>query len=364
MALSRSGRHLRLDRDEDSLVCRIGRMARTGEFTMWKFIVKRLIQGIVIIFLGSLIIYAVIRCLPTSFVEDMARQRAAQASSVGGKSYQEWLNQLNQVYGLDRGILPGFFAWLRKAVRGDFGDSWKYNVTVTEKFHEVIGCTLYLNIVTFLLELLICIPLGITAARKQYSRTDYAITVFALLGISLPTFFLATLLKYVFSVRLGWVDMYGLVGRNFYKMDAFHQLLDMGAHMLMPVVTLTIAGLGGLTRFTRTNMLEVLNADYIRTARAKGLPESRVISRHAFRNTLIPLVTYMSYLIPSMFSGSMITEQLFQIPGIGYTSYQAIVSGDIPFTMFYSTFLLILTQLSLLLADIMYAVVDPRVRIH
>lgn len=115
-------------------------------------------------------------------------------------------------------------------------------------------------------------------------------------------------------------------------------------------------------RYTRTNMLEVLNSDYIRTARAKGLSERVVINKHAFRNTLIPLVSYMSYLLPSMFGGALITETLFQIPGIGYISYQAIVRGDIPFAMFYSTFLILLTQVSLIIADIMYAVVDPRVR--
>ena len=137
---------------------------------------------------------------------------------------------------------------------------------------------------------------------------------------------------------------------------------DVAWHMVLPVVTLMMLSIGGLMRYTRTNMLEVLNADYIRTARAKGLSEKVVINKHAFRNTLIPLVTYMSYLLPSMFGGAMITEQLFQIPGIGRTAYLAMVGGDIPFTMFYVLFIEVLTQISLVLADIMYAVVDPRVR--
>jgi peptide/nickel transport system permease protein len=130
------------------------------------------------------------------------------------------------------------------------------------------------------------------------------------------------------------------------------------------VLTLATLSIGGLMRYTRTNMLEVLNADYIRTARAKGLSEKVVINKHAFRNTLIPLVSYMSYLLPSMFGGAMITEELFQIPGIGRISYQAMTIGDIPFTMFYTLFLTVLTQVSLILADIMYAVVDPRVRVN
>ena len=141
-------------------------------------------------------------------------------------------------------------------------------------------------------------------------------------------------------------------------------ILGYGLPHGIAVVTLTMLSIGGLMRYTRTNMLEVLNSDYIRTARAKGLPENKVINKHAFRNTLIPLVSYMSFLLPSMFSGALITETLFQIPGIGYISYQAMVRGDIPFAMFYTTFMLILTQVSLILADIMYAVVDPRVRVN
>jgi peptide/nickel transport system permease protein len=237
-------------------------------------------------------------------------------------------------------------------------------MSVTQKFTKVIPYSVALNIVTFFLEVMIAIPLGIMAARKQYSKTDYAITFFALMGISLPSFFLSTLLKYTFSINLGWFDLYGIVGRNFEQLNTWGKILDMAHHMVLPVVTLTMLSIGGLMRFTRTNMLEVLNADYIRTARAKGLSEKTVINKHAFRNTLIPLVSYMSYLLPSMFAGSMITETLYQIPGIGYIAYDAMKAGDIPFTMFYSVFSIVLTQVSLMIADIMYAVVDPRVRIN
>ena len=184
------------------------------------------------------------------------------------------------------------------------------------------------------------------------------------MGISLPSFFLATLLKYAFSIKLGWFDLYGLVGRYHDQLSYWGQIGDIANHMVLPIITLTMLSLGGLMRYTRTNMLEVLNADYIRTARAKGLSERTVINKHAFRNTLIPLVSYMSYLLPSMFAGSMITETLFQIPGIGYISYNAMIAGDIPFTMFYLVFIIVLTQVSLIIADIMYAVVDPRVRIN
>ena len=331
---------------------------------MWKFIVRRIALAAVIVFLGSFIIYGVMRAMPTSFVEAMARQRAAASATTGGPTYQEWLEQLNESYHMNTNIVSGFLSWFGNVLHGDFGVSWKYGVPVTQKFSEVIWHSLILNIISLVLEVLICIPLGIQAARRQYSGFDYGITVFAMLCISLPTFFLATLLKFFFAVKLGWFDLYGLVGRYHQQLSEGGKILDIMHHMILPVLTLAMLNIGGLTRYTRTNMLEVLNADYIRTARAKGLSERTVINRHAFRNTLIPLVSYMSYLIPSLFSGSMITETLYQIPGIGYISYDAMIAGDLPFTMFYSMFGLILTQISLMLADIMYAVVDPRVRVN
>ena len=329
---------------------------------MRNFIIRRVALGIFITFFGAMVVYAIIRSLPSSYVETVARERASNPLST--KTYQEWLDQLNEVYKLDVGIIPGYFGWLGNAIKGDFGESWHYGIPVTEKFNQVIWYSVIINIITFFVQMFIAIPLGITAARNQYSKTDYAISIFALAGISLPTFFLATILKYVFSIKLGWFDLYGLTGRFFSTMTPWQQFWDMAYHMVLPVVTLTMLSIGGLMRYTRTNMLEVLNSDYIRTARAKGLPEKTVINKHAFRNTLIPLVSYMSFLLPSMFSGALITETLFQIPGIGYISYQAMVRGDIPFAMFYTTFLLILTQVSLILADIMYAVVDPRVRVN
>lgn len=329
---------------------------------MRNFILRRLFLGLFIAFFGALVIYTVIRSLPTSYVEAIARQRASNPLS--NKTYQEWLDQLNLVYKLDVGIIPGFIGWLGNAVKGDFGESWHYGIPVTEKFNQVIWYSVIINIFSFFVEIFIAIPLGILAAKKQYSKSDYAITIFALMGISLPTFFLATILKYVFSVKLGWFDLYGLTGRFFNSMTPIQKVADMGYHMVLPIVTLMMLSVGGLMRYTRTNMLEVLNSDYIRTARAKGLSEKVVINKHAFRNTMIPLVSYMSYLLPTMFGGAMITETLFQIPGIGYISYQAIIRGDIPFAMFYTTFLIVLTQVSLIIADILYAVVDPRVRVN
>ena len=329
---------------------------------MKNFIIRRTILGLFIIFFGAMISYTVIRSLPTSYVEGIARQRASNPLSM--KTYQEWLGELNANYGLDKPIIQGFFGWLGKAVQGEFGESWQYGIPVTQKFTEVIWVSFSLNIITLIVQFTIAIPLGILAARKQYSATDYAVVTFALMGISLPSFFLATLLKYIFSINLGWFDLYGLTGRFYSTMTPFQQVMDKAYHLVLPVITLMMLSIGDILRYTRTNMLEVLNSDYIRTARAKGVPEKTVINRHAFRNTLIPLVTMMAGLLPSMFGGAMITETMFQIPGIGYISYSAITRGDIPFAMFYMVFLIILSQISILLADIAYALVDPRVRVN
>lgn len=327
---------------------------------MRKFIIKRIIMSIFILFFVAFIIYALLRCLPSSYVENMAQQLSM---APGAKSYEEWIAQLNVQYGLDKNIVLGFFTWLGDAVRGNFGDSWKYTVPVLQKFNDVIWVSFIMGAISLVLELIIAIPLGVVAATKQYSRADYAITAGALVGISLPTFFFATLLKLLFSVKLGWFDLYGLVGRDYAQLSAAGQFLDKAHHLVLPIVTLVIVSVGSLMRYTRTNMLEVLNSDYIRTARAKGLSERKVIYHHAFRNTLIPLVTIVGGSLPGLFSGALITETLYMIPGIGYTSYQAMVAGDIPFSMFYMTFLAILTLAGNLISDILYAVVDPRVRV-
>ena len=327
---------------------------------MRKYILKRILISIVILFFVGFLIYALMRCLPTSYIENMARQKSMQP---GSKSFEEWMAQLTTMYNMDKNIIPGYFAWLGNALRGQFGDSWFYTVPVLEKFNDCIWLSFAMGGIAFLLEVLIAIPLGIIAATKQYSRADYTISILALAGISLPTFFFASLLKLMFSVKLGWFDLFGLVGRNYNQLSAWGQFLDKAHHLVLPVVTLVVISVGSLMRYTRTNMLEVLNADYIRTARAKGLSERKVVYHHAFRNTLIPLVTIIGGSLPGLFSGALITETLFAIPGIGYISYQAMIAGDIPFSMFYLVFLSVLTLLGNLIADILYAVVDPRVRI-
>ena len=328
---------------------------------MAKYTVKRLLYSALILFFVMFLIYVLMYNMPMGFIETKARELASRPGA--SKSYSEWLADLNAQYGMDKGIVQGYFTWLKSAVRGEWGESWSWTVPVTQKFHDTVWYSFALGLVSFILEILIAIPLGIAAARKQYSFTDYFTTVVSMICISMPTFFLATILKYVFSVKLGWFELRGIQGRNYQYLSDFGKFLDVAKHFVLPAITITIISIGGLMRYTRTNMLEVLNADYIRTARAKGVPEKAVINKHAFRNTLIPLITTLGGSLPSLFSGALITETLFGIRGIGYASYYSMTQADIPFTMFYLAFISILTLLGNLISDLLYAVVDPRVRL-
>ena len=329
---------------------------------MTKFIVKRLLYSAVILIVVMFIVYALMYMMPNNYIEQQARLLATRPGAT--KSFQEWLSDLNQQYGMDKNIFSGYFTWLKSAVTGNFGDSWKWTKPVLEEFNDTVWISFILSSVAFVLQLLIAIPLGVLAARTQYQVADYTATVISMICISLPTFFLACLLKLVFATKLGWFDFTGMTSRDYPKLSEFGKILDVGKHMVLPAITLTIISIGGLMRYTRTNMLEVLNSDYIRTARAKGVPEKKVISKHAFRNTLIPLITSLGGSLPSLFGGALVTETLFGIQGIGFASYYSMVEADIPFTMFYLAFISILTLLGNLLADILYAVVDPRVRVN
>ena len=225
-----------------------------------------------------------------------------------------------------------------------------------------MGISFAVALIATVFEFMIAIPLGITAATHQYSFRDYLVTVLAMIGISLPSFFFGQMLKNVFALQLGWFPSQGtLSGAG--SATGLALIPDYLAHMFLPILTVVILSIGPRMRMTRTNMLEVMNSDYIRTARAKGLTETKVIYKHAFRNTLIPLVTTLAGLLPSLFSGAIITEQVFDLPGIGNVAFKAMMQGDIPFIMGYNMFLALLSVLGVLLADLMYAVVDPRVKL-
>ena len=259
-------------------------------------------------------------------------------------------------------VLGGYFAWLGNMLQGDLGDSFLYQQPVGTVIASHMWVSFIISLVALVFQFAIAIPLGIISATHQYSVVDYSVTVITMIGISLPSFFFAALLIKIFSSWLGWFPALGLVSAGA-SSTGIAYALDMLHHLVLPMLVLVVLSIGGLMRYTRTNMLEVLNSDYIRTARSKGLSEKKVIYVHAFRNTMIPLMTLLAGILPSLFGGAMITEEVFAIDGIGRLAYKALQQGDVPFIMGYNMFLAVLTVIGTLLSDLMYAVVDPRVKL-
>ena len=329
---------------------------------MLKYILKRLGLAVLILLGVSLIIYVLVRSMPVSFIEG----KIAEMNQGGATIPEETVESMKKLYGLEDdsfvGILKGYVNWLGKLVQFDFGTSFKYGAPVIDVIRDHMGVSFAIAFVAVILEFLIAIPLGITAATHQYTARDYVVTILVMIGISLPAFFFGQVLKDLFANKLGWFPPSGMTDAS-QSYTGVYLLLDYLKHMFIPVVTVVILSIGGRMRMTRTNMLEVMSSDYIRTARAKGLSERDVVYKHAFRNTLIPLVTSLAGLLPSLFSGAIITEQVFDLPGIGNVAYKAMIVADIPFIMGYNMFLALLSVLGVLLADLMYAVVDPRVKL-
>ena len=328
---------------------------------MFKYILKRIGISLLILLGVSLILYALLRCMPTDFVE----QKIIALNTSGATVSQEFINEMYKAYGLDGNIIQGYFNWLKNIATMDFGKSFISSRPVLDEIFSAdrLGTSFMVAAVATVFEFMIAIPLGITAATHQYSLRDYIVTVFVLIGISLPSFFFGQMLKDLLANKLQWFPVSGMKDATMTYANGWEAMLDYLHHMCLPIFTVVILSIGGRMRMTRTNMLEVLNADYIRTARAKGLSEGKVIYKHAFRNTMIPLVTSLAGLIPSLFSGAMITEQVFDLTGIGNYALTAMTQGDIPVIMVYNMFLAFLSVTGVLLADLMYAVVDPRVKL-
>ena len=331
---------------------------------MLKYIVKRLGFALVVLLGVSLIIYFLTRLMPIDFVRD----KVVAMQTSGAEVTAERVEKMYASYGLIENATPwqifeGYLNWLGDLCRLDLGISFKYGVPVAEKIAQHMGTSFAIALIATIFEFLIAIPLGITAATHQYKFRDYLVTVLVMVGISLPAFFFGNMLKSWLALDLGWFPSSGLTDASS-TATGFGLLLDYAHHAAIPILTVVILSIGARMRMTRTNMLEVLGSDYIRTARAKGLKESVVINKHAFRNTLIPLVTSMAGLLPALFSGAIITEQVFDLPGIGNIALQAMNAGDIPFIMGYNMFLAVLSVLGILLADLMYGIVDPRVKLE
>ena len=330
---------------------------------MFKYILKRLVQSVFILIGVSMIIYFLIRLMPVDFIQDKIN-----AINQGGATVsQETVDAMYQMYGLGddsfAGIMGGYVSWLTALFQFDLGTSFVYGIPVADVIVQHMGISFAISLIATVFEFMIAIPLGITAATHQYSFRDYLVTILVMIGISLPSFFFGNMLKDFLALKLGLFPASGLIDATASYVGV-ELLIDYARHVFIPILTIVILSIGARMRMTRTNMLEVMNSDYIRTARAKGCEENVVINKHAFRNTLIPLVTSMAGLIPSLFSGAIITEQVFDLPGIGNVALDAMNRGDIPFIMGYNMFLAVLSVLGVLLADLMYGIVDPRVKLE
>ncbi len=331
---------------------------------MLKYILKRIGYSILVLIGVSLIIYFLTRLMPVDFVKN----KVVAVQTSGATVDQSMVDAMYKSYGLSADasfgeILGGYLNWLGDLVRFDLGTSFIDGSEVAQKIYHHMGTSFAVALIATIFEFMIAIPLGITAATHQYSLRDYIVTILVMIGISLPSFFFGNILKNWLALELGWFPSSGLLDAT-KDTTFFEQLLDYAHHLFIPVLTVVILSIGARMRMTRTNMLEVMNSDYIRTARAKGLKEKVVINKHAFRNTMIPLVTSMAGLLPSLFSGAIITEQVFNLPGIGNVALDAMTKGDIPFIMGYNMFLALLSVLGVLLADLMYGIVDPRVKLE
>lgn len=329
---------------------------------MFNYVIKRLLLTILILFGVSIILYGLVRMMPSDYVD-----LKFSAQLLQGTMDKNRLLEMKELYGLAdnsfKGIVSGYWGWFTKFISGDMGKSFIYGSDVSTVISERMWWSFGFSLVSTVFQFIIAIPLGIKAAVNQYGVLDYTVTILVMIGISLPTFFLGNIAIKIFAVDLGWLPMEGMQSSNMQGANWFVRTFDMLKHFIMPVVVLVILSIGSLMRYTRTNTLEVLNADYIRTARAKGLSEKAVIYKHAFRNTLVPLATLFAGILPGLFSGAMITEEVYAIEGIGLAAYKATTQGDIPFIMGYNMFVAILTVIGTFLSDIMYSIVDPRVKL-
>jgi len=321
---------------------------------MLLYIIKRLLLMIPLIFGITLITFTVIHLAPGSPVEvqtEMSLKASAQAKE-----------NLKKLYGLDKPLHIQYLDWLKRFVSLDFGKSFVDGRKVVDKIIERIPITLTINILSLILIFITAIPIGILSATKQYSLFDKLSTVFVLVGFSTPTFWLALLLMILFGVNMGILPISGIQSIDISGMGPFERLLDWIRHLILPVGVSAFGGIAGLSRYSRSGMLEVIRQDYIRTAKAKGLTESKVVFRHAFRNALMPIVTILGLSVPGLIGGGVIFETIFAIPGMGQLFYLSTMSKDYPTIMGILVIGAVLTLLGNLIADISYALVDPRIR--
>lgn len=284
-------------------------------------------------------------------------------SSMNPKISETAREKFIKMYNLDKPLHIQYYLWLKKFVKLDFGESFSQDrKKVTAKIAERLPVTLWLNFASLILIFVIALPLGLFSAYFKDSIFDKAVTVFVFIGFAVPTFWLALLCMYYFGVKLGILPISGLTSYNFNEMSFYEKVIDIVKHAALPVLLSVFGSLAGLSRFARNSMLDVLNEDYILAARARGIGENKIIFKHALKNALLPVVTIIGLSIPGLIGGSVIFESIFSIPGMGQLFYQSVMMRDYPVIMGILVIGAVLTLLGNLLSDIMYAVVDPRIR--
>ena len=300
-----------------------------------------------ILFFVTLIIYSIMRCIPTSYVEKIARERA---SLPGGKSYQEWLTQLNAAYGFDKGIVEGYFSnWLGSTLKGDFGDSWFFNVPVVQKFNTVIWNSFILGVISFVLEIVIAVPLGILAAVRHDRFTDYFLRFCSFIGNALPNFFVALLLMQVFSIH--W-NIFPVISNGATLRSA-----------VLPSLTLAIAMSAKYMRQVRAAVLEELGKDYVAGARARGVRGRVILWRSVLRSAMLTIITLLALSIGSLLGGTAIIESIFMWDGVGKLAVDAITMRDYPLIQAYVVWMAVIYVTVNLITDILYNALDPRIRL-
>lgn len=314
---------------------------------MGKYILKRILIAIPVL-VGITIIDYAIMCLAGSPLEMLQGPRVSEAA-VEAKAI---------AMGLDKPFYVQYFVWLSQLLQGNMGYSVKSYQPVSEMIASHLGPTLLLMGVSLVVSLLIAVPAGIYSAVKQYSKGDYAVVTFSFLGSSIPGFFLSLLLIFIFTVKLGWLPSSGMT-----TLGTDGGPLDVAKHMVMPVIVLATSMAGSNIRYIRSAVLEILQQDYLRTARAKGIGNFKVICKHALRNALVPIVTVVGMQIPMLFGGAVIIEQVFSWPGLGLMTMSAITSRDYPIIMGVCLLSAIVVLVANLLTDILYALADPTIQL-
>jgi peptide/nickel transport system permease protein len=324
---------------------------------MLGYALRRLILAIPLLIGITFVSFLVIHLAPGEPVENQSGESSTQSDA-------KLRERLREIYGLDKPLHVQYWSWVTRLVRLDFGRSFSPDARpVLEKIGERLPITLLLNIVELMIIVTLAIPIGVLSATRQYSTFDKITTVFVFVGFATPDFWLALMLMILFGVQLGWLPISGLRSPTWEYLAFWKQQWDFVAHLALPILVATFGGLAGFSRYMRQSMLEVVRQDYIQSARAKGLPESVVIGKHALRNALLPIVTVLGLSLPGLIGGSVIVESIFAIPGMGQLMVQAVFERDYPVVMGNLVIVATLTLVANLIADLTYSLVDPRIRV-